>query len=182
MNGAPLLPQHGFPLRLVAPGWYGMASVKWLDRIEVIDRPFDGFQQVGTYVYRNTADDPGTPVTTMRVRSLLVPPGIPDWYSRRRLVERGQVALFGRAWSGAGAPIAKVEVAVAGEWRQARLDSPAGRYAWQAWHFDWDAAPGEYELMCRATDLNGDTQPVEPRFDRGGFGNNAVHRVEVTVR
>jgi DMSO/TMAO reductase YedYZ molybdopterin-dependent catalytic subunit len=182
MNGAPLLPQHGFPLRLIVPGWYGMASVKWLDRIEVIDRPFDGFQQVGTYVYRKHAEDPGTPVTTMRVKSLMVPPGIPDWYSRRRLVERGAVALFGRAWSGGGVAVAKVEVAVAGQWREARLDPAIGRYAWQAWQFDWHAVPGEYDLMCRATDANGEAQPLEPRFDRGGFGNNAVHRLEVTVR
>jgi DMSO/TMAO reductase YedYZ molybdopterin-dependent catalytic subunit len=182
MNGAPLLPQHGFPLRLVVPGWYGMASVKWLDRIQVIDRPFDGYQQVGTYIYRNEPDAPGVPVTAMRVKSLMVPPGIPDWYSRRRLVERGPVQLFGRAWSGRGAPIAKVEVAVAGHWREATLDSAADRYAWRGWHCEWHATPGEHELMCRATDADGETQPVEARFDRGGFGNNAVHRVHVTVR
>ncbi|MEZ5855984.1 MAG: molybdopterin-dependent oxidoreductase [Hyphomicrobiaceae bacterium] len=80
MNGAPLLPQHGFPLRLVVPGWYGMASVKWLDRIDVIDRAFDGYQQVGTYVYRASKDDPGTPITSIRVKSLMIPPGIPDVY------------------------------------------------------------------------------------------------------
>ena len=182
MNGAPLPPQHGFPLRLVVPGWYGMASVKWLDRIEAIDRPFAGFQQADNYLYRTSPDDPGVPVTAMRVKSLLVPPGIPDWYSRRRLVERGKVALFGRAWSGGGVPVAKVEVAVAGRWREATLGPASDRYAWQGWHLQWDATPGEHELMCRATDAAGETQPIEPRFDRGGFGNNAVHRVEVTVR
>jgi len=182
MNGAPLLPQHGFPLRLVVPGWYGMASVKWLERIEVIDRPFDGHQQVGTYIYRKKLDEPGVPVTTMRVKSLMVPPGIPDWYSRRRLVERGKVELFGRAWSGRGVPIAKVEVATAGRWQEARLDPPAERYVWRGWYCDWHATPGEHELMCRATDAEGETQPIEPRFDCGGFGNNAVHRIQVTVR
>jgi len=182
MNGAPLPPQHGFPLRLVVPGWYGMASVKWLNRIEAVDRPFDGFQQVRTYIYRRQADEPGIPVTTMRVKSLIVPPGIPDWYTRRRLVERGPVELFGRAWSGAGVPIAKVEVAVDGQWQQAVLDPPAGRYSWRGWRCQWHAAPGEHDLACRATDANGDTQPIEQRYDRGGFGNNAVHRVEVTVR
>ncbi len=182
MNGAALLPQHGFPLRLLVPGWYGMASVKWLNRIEVIDRQFDGFQQVGTYMYRKTADEQGVPVTTMRVRSLMVPPGIPDWYSRRRLIEPGRVELFGRAWSGQGVPIAKVEVAAAGHWREARLDPVPDRYAWRGWHFEWHATLGEHELMCRATDAKGETQPTEQRFDRGGFGNNAVHRVQVTVR
>src|SRR5260370_301141 len=118
INGSPLLRKHGFRLRLLVPGWYGMASVKWLNRIEVIDRRFDGFQQVGTYIYRNRADEQGVPVTTMRVKSLMVPPGIPDWYSRLRLIERGRVELFGRAWSGGGVPITKVEVAVARQWRE----------------------------------------------------------------
>ncbi len=148
----------------------------------MIDRQFDGFQQVGTYMYRKTADEQGVPVTTMRVRSLMVPPGIPDWYSRRRLIEPGRVELFGRAWSGQGAPIAKVEVAAAGHWREARLDPVPDRYAWRGWHFEWHATLGEHELMCRATDAKGETQPTEQRFDRGGFGNNAVHRVQVTVR
>ena len=182
MNGAPLPPQHGFPLRLIVPGWYGMASVKWLDRIEVIGRAFDGYQQVGTYVYRERAGEPGVPITTMRAKSLMVPPGIPDMYSRQRLVERGSVELFGRAWSGAGVPIARVEVGVNGRWEDAALDPEAGRYAWRGWRFRWQATPGEYELICRATDASGERQPLEPRFDRAGFGNNAAQRVPVTVR
>ncbi|MFZ4808353.1 MAG: sulfite oxidase [Hyphomicrobiaceae bacterium] len=182
MNGQPLLPQHGFPLRLVVPGWYGMASVKWLDRIEAWNRPYDGYQQVGTYVYRATETDPGVPVTTMRVKSLMVPPGIPDWYSRRRLVEHGPVVLTGRAWSGAGTAISKVEVGVGDVWREARLDPAAGPYAWRGWRFDWTAEPGEYVLRCRATDAHGEMQPLVQRFDRGGFGNNVAHSIDVTVR
>lgn len=182
MNGAPLLPQHGFPLRLVVPGWYGMASVKWLDRIEVIDRAFDGHQQAGTYVYRASTDDPGTPVTTVRVKSLMVPPGIPDVYTRSRMVEAGPVNLFGRAWSGAGVGISKIEVAVDGEWQDAKLDLELGQYAWRGWTFNWQATPGDHELMCRATDANGDVQPIDPRFDIAGFGNNSVQRLSVTVR
>lgn len=182
MNGQPLLPQHGFPLRLVVPGWYGMASVKWLDRIEVLDRPYQGFQQVQTYRYKRKADDPGVPITTMRVKSLMAPPGVVDWWSRRRLVEAGTVTLFGRAWSGAGTPISKVEVAVNGTWKVATLDPAAGPWAWRGWRLDWEAEKGDYELMCRATDAAGNTQPLEVPFDRGGFGNNAVQRVEVTVR
>ena len=182
MNGAPLLPQHGFPLRLIVPGWYGMASVKWLDRIEVIDRPFDGHQQVGTYIYRQSADEPGTPVTTMRVKSLMVPPGIPDVYTRCRLIDRGPVKLRGRAWSGAGHDIDKVEVAVDGNWAEATLEPRLGQYAWRGWTFDWQAAPGEHELMCRASDSTGAIQPLEPVVDMTGFGNNAVQRLSVTVR
>jgi DMSO/TMAO reductase YedYZ molybdopterin-dependent catalytic subunit len=182
MNGAPLLPQHGFPLRLIVPGWYGMASVKWLARIDVLERPFDGLQQAIGYHYRKVAGDPGVPVTYARVKSLIAPPGIPDWYTRRRLVERGTVRLAGRAWSGAGVAIARVEVAVDGAWRDAAVEPQAERFAWQAWRHDWDATPGEHELACRATDATGATQPLEPDWNTNGLGNNAVHRIQVTVR
>ncbi len=186
MNGAPLLPQHGFPLRLIVPGWFGMASVKWLERIEVLDEPFTGFQQVGTYRYRSGPGDAGQPVTHMRVQSLMAPPGIPDWYTRRRLVERGPVTIMGRAWSGAGVPVVKVEFAVNAVWQPATLEPAAalelGRFAWQRWQASWAAETGEHVLTCRATDAKGEIQPIEPRWDNAGFGNNVVHRVAVTVR
>jgi DMSO/TMAO reductase YedYZ molybdopterin-dependent catalytic subunit len=182
MNGAPLLPQHGFPLRLVVPGWFGMASVKWLARIDVLDRAFDGFQQVVGYHYRRHAGDPGVPVTLAKVKSLMVPPGLPDWYTRRRLVDRGTVALSGRAWSGAGAAVVRVEVGVDGDWRDALVEPHSHRHAWQGWRCDWRATPGEHELACRATDAAGATQPLEPEWNTNGMGNNAVQRVQVTVR
>jgi len=118
----------------------------------------------------------------MRVKSLMVPPGIPDWYTRRRLVDAGALTLMGRAWSGGGVPIAQVEVGIDGQWVPAELDPPQGKFAWRGWRCIWTAEPGEYELACRATDANGETQPLETRWDAGGFGNNAVHRVHVTVR
>jgi DMSO/TMAO reductase YedYZ molybdopterin-dependent catalytic subunit len=182
MNGAPLAPQHGFPLRLVVPGWYGMASVKWLNRIQVLAQPFDGYQQTPNYHYRQKREDPGVPVSTMRVKSLIVPPGIPDWYTRHRTVEAGPVELTGRAWSGAGVPITHVAVGIDGTWRDAALDPPQGKYVWRGWRFVWQAARGEHVLECRATDTNGDTQPLEAPWDSVGFGNNGVHRVPVTVR
>jgi len=182
MNGAPLLPQHGFPLRLVVPGWFGMASVKWVTRIEALDRPFDGFQQAVGYHYRKAKGDPGVPITHAKVKSLITPPGIPDWYTRRRLVERGTVTLGGRAWSGAGTAIARVEVAVDSVWRDAAVEPQRDPFAWQAWRCGWDAAPGDYELACRATDVHGATQPLEPDWNTNGMGNNAVHRLQVTVR
>jgi DMSO/TMAO reductase YedYZ molybdopterin-dependent catalytic subunit len=182
MNGAPLLPQHGFPLRLVVPGWFGMASVKWLTRIEALDRPYDGLQQAVGYHYRKYKGDPGVPITHAKVKSLMVPPGIPDWYTRRRLVERGTVALSGRAWSGAGTPVTRVEVAVNGAWRDAVVEPQPDQFVWQGWRWEWDASPGEYELACRATDATGATQPLEPEWNTNGMGNNAVHRVQVTVR
>ncbi len=182
MNGAPLLPQHGAPLRLVVPGWFGMASVKWLVRIVALDRPYDGFQQAVGYHYRKFHGETGVPITHAKVKSLLAPPGIPDWYTRRRLVDRGPVVLEGRAWSGAGSAVTRVELAVDGEWRDTAVEAQSHRYAWQRWTCVWEATPGEHELACRATDAAGMTQPLEPEWNTNGMGNNAVQRVQVTVR
>jgi DMSO/TMAO reductase YedYZ molybdopterin-dependent catalytic subunit len=156
--------------------------VKWLKRIEVLAQPFDGYQQTPNYHYRQKREDPGVPVSTMRVKSLMVPPGIPDWYTRHRTVEAGTVELTGRAWSGAGVPITHVAVGIDGTWSDAALDPPQGKYVWRGWRLVWQAAPGEHVLECRATDANGDTQPLEPQWDSVGFGNNGVQRVPVTVR
>src|SRR5207237_3371167 len=138
LNGAPLPPQHGFPLRLVVPGWYGMTSVKWLERVTVLDRPFDGYQQAHAYRFRRDEDDAGEPITRMRPRALMVPPGVPEVMTRRRFVEAGPCRLEGRAWSGL-APITAVEVSVdAGTtWTPAGLDQPSDRWAWAAWSFTW---------------------------------------------
>jgi DMSO/TMAO reductase YedYZ molybdopterin-dependent catalytic subunit len=182
MNGQPLPPEHGFPLRLIVPGWYGMASFKWLKRIDALAEPFAGFQQARSYLYREVSGGPASPVTFMRVKSLMVPPGIPDWYSRARLVEAGPTTLFGRAWSGDGVGIARVEVGVDGSSSDAVLDPPGGKFAWRGWRCVWNARPGRHELICRATDANGDTQPLAGRWDVAGFGNNAVQRVPVKVR
>ncbi len=182
MNGQPLLPQHGFPLRLLVPGWYGMASVKWLNRITALDHAFDGHQQIGTYRYRESADDPGRPVDIIRVKSLMVPPGIPDWYTRRRMVDAGPVTVTGRAWSGAGVAIGKVEFSAGGDWQEAKVEPRLGDYAWARWTCTWQAEPGDYTLACRATDANGKVQPLDPPWDNSGFGNNVVQKVAVTVR
>ena len=181
MNGQPLLPQHGAPLRLIVPGWYGMASVKWLTRIEALLERYQGFQQVQTYRYRDSDEDPGRPVTSIRVKSLMVPPGIPDWSTRARFLRPGPVTITGRAWSGDGAPIEKVEFGVGDEWHEARLEPQADRFAWAKWNFTWDATPGEHVFSCRATDATGATQPLSPPWDVAGFGNNAVQRVAVLV-
>src|SRR5262249_24684217 len=135
-----------------------------------------------TYLYRPVPEGPTSPVTHMRVKSLLVPPGVPDFYTRRRIVEAGPVELFGRAWSGARTPIARVELGIDGKWHEAHLDPKQGKYAGRGWPALWHAQVGELELSCRATDAAGETQPLTQRWDSGGFGNNAVQRVEVTVR
>jgi DMSO/TMAO reductase YedYZ molybdopterin-dependent catalytic subunit len=180
MNGAPLAPQHGAPLRLVVPGWYGMASVKWLARIEAIERAFDGVQQSLSYHFRAAPGAKGTPCTRMRVNSAMVPPGIPDFYSRRRVVAAGDVEILCRAWSGSP-PVARVVFAVDGAWQDTALEPAPAPHAWQRWRTRWRASPGRHELRCRATDSAGATQPLEPPWDATGFGNNASQRVEVAV-
>jgi DMSO/TMAO reductase YedYZ molybdopterin-dependent catalytic subunit len=184
LNGAPLPPQHGYPLRLVVPGWYGMTSVKWLRSITAVSEPFTGYQQAHAYRWRDHEDDPGTPVTRMAPRSLMAPPGIPDFMSRDRRVRRGEpVELEGRAWSG-WAPIASVAVSTDGgfTWQDARLDPPDGPYAWRRWTFGWTPQrEGRVELCCRAVDDLGNRQPDAPRWNVGGYGNNAVQRVAVDV-
>lgn len=179
-NGQPLLPQHGAPLRIIVPGWYGMASVKWLTRIEALETAFDGFQQVRTYRFRDHAEDPGRPITEMRVKSLMAPPGVPDWVSRKRLVQPGPVEIRGRAWSGGGRRIVKVELGCGDHWQAAEVE-PAERYAWAGWSCTWDAVPGTHLLRCRATDEDGRVQPVESVWDYSGFANNAAQIVEVVV-
>jgi sulfane dehydrogenase subunit SoxC len=183
MNGAPIPPQHGFPARLVVPGWYGMTNVKWLAEIALLTEPYAGYQVATAYRFRRSEDEEGRPVTRMRPRSLMVPPGVPDFYSRARIVEAGAVRLEGRAWSG-GAPIAQVEVSVDGgtRWADAELTHELeGPWAWCGWTFGWDASPGEHVLCCRATDETGDAQPLEPEWNLGGYENNAVQRVPVVA-
>jgi len=187
MNGTPLLPQHGFPLRLIVPGWYGMAHVKWLRSITAVTEPFEGYQMRQTYRMWNAADaddGPGVAVERIRPRSLMEPPGFPDFFTRRRIVDRGPVRLGGRAWSGLGV-VERVEVSVDGglTWADAALGAlPSSPYAWRGWSFDWDAEPGDHLLLCRATDATGAAQPESVDWNRGGFQNNAPHRVPVTVR
>jgi sulfane dehydrogenase subunit SoxC len=183
INGHALPPQHGFPLRLIVPGWYGMTHVKWLQAITVVPEPFTGWQQHVAYHVRESEDEQGTPVTRMLPRALMIPPGLPDFPSRSRFVDAGAVPLRGRAWSGWG-PVERVEVSTdAGStWAKANLDDPVGEFAWSGWTFDWEAEPGEHELSCRATDAQGNTQPLFADWNYDGFCNNGVQRVRVLVR
>ncbi|MFN2471284.1 MAG: sulfite oxidase [Gaiellaceae bacterium] len=184
MNGEPLPPQHGFPLRLIVPGWYGMASVKWLAAIEVVAEPFRGYQMTTSYRVRQTEEDDGEPVARMQPRALMAPPGIPDFFTRERTVRPGPVELTGRAWSGL-APVSAVDVSADGgaAWDAAELvrdlDSP---HAWIGWRFEWrPKGPGEYVLMCRARDEAGNEQPAKAPWNLGGYANNAAQQVRVTV-
>ena len=183
MNGAPLEPQHGYPLRLIVPSWYGMTSVKWLDSIEAILEPFGGYQMDQTYRYTVSADSPGKRVTTIRVRSLMVPPGIPEFLTRTRLAAAGEITITGRAWAGRQS-VAKVEFSDDDglSWHEAKLGERVGEFAWTGWSYQWQAAPGRYFLHVRATDSYGDTQPATQPWTLLGMGNNMTQRVEVVVR
>lgn len=182
VNGEPLPPQHGFPLRVVVPGWYGMTHVKWLRSIEVVGEPFEGWQQAVAYHLRASEDEQGTPVTRILPRALMVPPGVPDFLSRTRFLDAGRCLLEGRAWSG-WAPIERVEVSVDARrtWADARLREPVSEFAWRGWSYEWEAESGPRELACRATDASGRSQPVSADWNHDGFCNNGVQRVHVVV-
>ena len=182
IGDAPLPPQHGFPLRLVVPGWYGMTNVKWLRAITLLDAPFEGYQQARGYRMRRSEDEVGEPVTRMLPRALMTPPGVPDFLTRRRFVEAGDQRLEGRAWSGRG-PIERVEVSTDGgeSWADAELGDAPGPHAWRGWSYGWRAEPGDHVLACRATDAAGNVQPLEPEWNLGGYANNAVQRIDVEV-
>ncbi len=185
MNGEPLRPAHGFPVRAIVPGYYGMASVKWLTRIEVIDHSFDGYFRSRAYAYireGQRADEPKVPATSMRVKSLFT------WPREGQVLATGPHVLRGAAWSGEAA-IVRVDVSVrpstaAGEvWLSARLHPPGSRYAWTHWELLTSLPePGFYVLRVRATDELGNTQPTQAEWNFRGLGNNSIHCVPVEVR
>lgn len=182
INGEPLPPQHGFPLRLVVPGWYGMAHVKWLRSITVTSTPFAGYQQATAYHYRQSREDPGVRVERIRPRALMVPPGVPDFMSRRRFVDPGEHLIEGRAWSGL-APVTRVDFSGDGgvTWRQADVEDGSSPFAWRRWSYRWQASAGEHELCARATDAAGNSQPADQDWNAEGVQNNAVQRVRVVA-
>ena len=178
MNGAPLPRQHGYPLRLVVPDWYGMASVKWLKQISFLTAPFEGFFQVDDYVYVGEAGiEDGAPVTTMRVRALILDPAQGSTHSP------SEVRFTGIAWSGGGS-IAMVEISFdqGDTWREVELNSPSSPYSAQRWSYLWrPESPGQYTIIVRASDSRGDIQPLSPRWNKGGYGNNSAHQVRVAI-
>lgn len=181
-NDVPLLPQHGFPLRLIVPGWYGMAHVKWLQSIEVVDTPFDGYQQRG-YSLRQETGETGIALTRIDPRALMAPPGFPDFMSRTRFLPAGEHVLHGRAWSGWG-EVDRVEVSTddGATWATAELEPAVDAWAWRRWTFPWRAdKPGRYVVSARASDTTGRSQPAEPPWNRGGFSNTSPQRVDVVV-
>ncbi len=174
MNGEPLTPAHGAPVRLMVPGWYGMANVKWLTTLSLRATPFDGYFQTRRYVY--DVDGHTVPVTRALVKSMITSP-----VAGR--APHGEIAgVHGWAWSGFGR-ITRVEVATAGgdHWSEATLGTPHGTYAWTPWSLPWSAPLGRSVLRSRATDETGAAQPDVVVWNRLGYGNNAVRPVVVDV-
>ena len=176
MNGAPLPPAHGGPLRLLAPDWYGMASVKWLARLVALEAPFVGFYQTDRYIMQWPDGRPATPLQAMAVKSLITTP-----QAGARLAP-GPQEFAGLAWSGAS-PITRVDVAVdEGPWQPAQLGSATTPHAWQPWTFAWTApAPGRYKVRVRATDVAGQVQPAVAPWNILGYVNNAIQAITFEV-
>lgn len=171
MNGDDLPPEHGAPLRVIVPGWYGMASVKWLARLRLLERTFDGFFQTKRYIVGNK------PLREIAARALIASPRDGDRVAARPFVARGY------AWSGRG-DLARVEVSVDGgrTWRDATLADGLSRYAWRPWHAA--IAPhesGQLALLARAVTTDGKTQPLEEVRNALGYANNAARPVRIEI-
>lgn len=181
MNGHPLPPDHGFPMRMLVPGWVGIAHIKWIGRIEVSEQPLYSEYNTRRYVLMGPDYEPRPPalgpmLTTQKVKSAFELP----WDGE---VPSGNRLLRGRSWSGEGR-IAKVEVSLDGgqTWQPARLREPNIDLTWVRWDLDWDARPGTYRLQARATDNKGNTQPDRIPFNEEGYAHWAVVTHSLTVR
>jgi DMSO/TMAO reductase YedYZ molybdopterin-dependent catalytic subunit len=179
MNGEPLPPDHGFPVRLVVPGWVGIASIKWVGQLEVSEQPL--FSPWNTTSYRLTGPSyppDEAPLTEQPVKSAF------ELASNAHLLAGRSHLLRGRSWSGHAA-VRSVEVSTDGgaTWQCAHLHGPNLPRAWVRWHFYWHRpAAGRYQLLARATDRRGFTQPDSVPFNDGGYLFWGVVRHPVIVR
>ncbi len=172
MNGEPLTPDHGYPVRLAVPNWYGMASVKWVVRIEVLTKPFNGYFHKERYVYDDV--DGVRPVDRILVKSIITEPA--DGAQVRR-----NIKVSGWAWSGSGA-ITRVEVAVDGgdTWQEAKIGTNNTPNAWTPWSATLSLPyTGRFVLRSRATDASGAIQPDQIVWNRLGYGNNAIRHIVI---
>jgi DMSO/TMAO reductase YedYZ molybdopterin-dependent catalytic subunit len=182
MNGRELPPEHGFPLRAIVPGWYAMASVKWLQRIIVTDQPFTGYYQTIDYAYWNRREAIAelTPLTEMQVKAQIAEPAEGDV-----VPANSKVRIHGAAWT-SDREITKVELSAddGATWNEAKLLGRSEPNAWRLWEFDWQTptAAGTQTLIARATDSIGRTQPAERDRDRGTYMINHLLPITVQVR
>ncbi|MFP3854708.1 MAG: sulfite oxidase [Anaerolineales bacterium] len=178
MNGKPLPKNHGYPLRLIVPNWYGMASVKWLTRIEAVSEPFAGYFQRERYIYLSEQTSKRIqPVTEIKVRSLITHP------SDGSALHHANALIQGLAWSGQ-APVERVELSWddGQHWQKAKFTPSPARYAAGSWQFHLpELEPGEYTLAVRAHDQAGNSQPLEPQWNSLGYGNNGVQSIKVAL-
>ena len=182
MNGESLTASHGFPLRAIVPGWYAMASIKWLQRIIVTDRPFNGYYQTIDYSHwqRGDAGTALVPITEMLVKAQIARPEINE------VIPAGSNYLVtGGAWTSAS-EITKVELSTDGgaSWEPVGLKEPSKQNAWRLWEFEWKtpSKPGKCILLVRATDALGRTQPEERDTDCGTYMINHRIPIEVEIR
>jgi DMSO/TMAO reductase YedYZ molybdopterin-dependent catalytic subunit len=177
MNGEPLRVEQGFPVRLIVPGYPGVAQVKWITTIDLIDKPYDGYFNTTLYTFI-TADGKNLgQLTTMPVKSIITS------HAPNASVKSGMQTVSGKAWSGAGGGITKVEVSADGgkTWNGAKIVQQAGQWSWYAFEYAWDAKGGNAVLTSRATDAKGNVQPEIPPFNKNGYQYNGWWTVPVTV-
>ncbi|HSS16876.1 MAG TPA: sulfite oxidase [Candidatus Dormibacteraeota bacterium] len=182
MNGTDVPPEHGFPVRAIVPGWYAMASIKWLQRIIVTDQPFTGYYQTLDYAYWKRRGDIGelTPLSEMLIKAEIAKPAQGETVSKN-----SNVRVHGAAWTGDG-EITKVELSTDGgaTWNAASLIGVSKRNAWRLWEFDWrtPSKPGQAHLVARAADSLGQAQPAHRDPDRGTYMINHLLPITVEVR
>ena len=184
MNGTPLTKHHGFPARALVPGWIGAASCKWLNEIKVLDSEFAGNFMSPAYRFPNQPGKPGDavkpedthPLTALSVKSVISAPL--DGAS----LKPGRIAVHGAAWAGEG-DIVKVEISTDSgtSWNPAALGHEQAHYAWRLWSYEWKAKSGDYNILSRATDSLGRTQPATPVWNPSGYLYNAADQVKIHV-
>jgi DMSO/TMAO reductase YedYZ molybdopterin-dependent catalytic subunit len=182
MNGNELPPEHGFPLRVIVPGWYAMASIKWLQRIIVTARPFTGYYQTMDYAYWKRRGDMAElePLSQMQIKAEIARPAQGEMISAN-----SNVRVHGAAWTSDG-EITKVELSTDGgaTWSKANLIGEAKPNAWRLWELGWrtPSLPGNQVLIARATDSLGRTQPAQRDPNRGTYMINHPLPIEFAVK
>jgi DMSO/TMAO reductase YedYZ molybdopterin-dependent catalytic subunit len=179
MNGEPLPLKHGFPIRALAFGWTGANCVKWLRKITLMERPYEGFFMDKVYRIFQKGEDPksGSVVTNIKLKSIITQP------LRNETLPLGRIVILGAAYAGEG-EVDRVEISLdrGKTWNAAEFLGPHERFAWRQWEYVWDAKEkGDATIMARATDTEGRQQPMNANWNVLGYGNNGIQEHAVTV-